>query len=69
VEIMYAMGDDGLREALDAFLARADALAEERGNADLPRLARQIAGRARAESRKLRDLDDGSEKGLPITGV
>ncbi len=60
VEIMYAMGDDGLEEALTAFLARAEALAEERGNPDLPRLARRVAAKAREESRRLREWGEHS---------
>jgi hypothetical protein len=59
-EIMYAMGDEGLEEALATFLARADALAEERGNPDLPRLARRVAAKAREESRRLRDWGEHS---------
>jgi hypothetical protein len=55
VEIMYAMGDEGLDESLAAFVDRAETLAEQRGNPDLPRLARKIAARARDESRRLRD--------------
>ncbi len=60
VEIMYAMGDEGLEEALTVFLARTEALAEERGNPDLSRLARSIAAQAREESRRLRDWGDHS---------
>jgi hypothetical protein len=54
-DIMYAMGDEGLEEALKTFLARADALAEERDNPDLPRLARRVATHAREEYRRLRN--------------
>lgn len=58
VDIMYAMGDEGLSEALQAFLARAEVLAVERENPDLSRLARRIAARAREESRRLRGWTD-----------
>ena len=54
VEIMYAMGDDGLDEALDSFLARAATLADERDNPDLLRLARNVAAQVREEARQRR---------------
>lgn len=60
VDIMYAMGDDGLDEALDAFVARAHTLAEERENPDLLRLARNVAARVREERRQAREWSDHS---------
>jgi hypothetical protein len=55
VEIMYAMSDEGLEEALAAFLDHADTLAEERENPELSRLAQVIATQARETSRRFRD--------------
>ncbi len=59
-EIMYAMGDIGLEEALAAFVARSEAIAAEQENPDLPRLVRKVVTRAREESRQMREWPDHS---------
>lgn len=59
-EIMYAMGWDGIDEALQAFLARARTLAEECENPDLLRLAHKVVALARQEIQHPREWRDHS---------